>query len=333
MRTYLAGRAGVNAERDFFLLSVLGSDLPGAVTTRPPRSGSWAEPEGEGLSGQAENETDLGESALRFSLAGVQLKFSAVNEASGGLTIPAKGVGGSWIVKLPSTRFPRVPENEFSMMTLAAKVGIDVPRIKLISTDEIENLPPGMSGLEKTAYAIERFDRPPGGGAVHIEDFAQVFRIFPENKYARASSVNIANVLAVETNDRDVAEFVRRVTFSMLIGNADMHVKNWSLTYPDRRTPSLSPAYDFVSTIPYLPAKEAALKVSRSSRFDEFSEEELSHMASRAKLPNKLVLDTAHETVERFRAVWAAEKMNLPIRDGVVKAIDAHIEVVPIAEA
>ena len=219
------------------------------------------------------------------------------------------------------------------MMTLAVKVGIDVPRIKLVSTDEIENFPPGMSGLEKTAYAIERFDRPPGGGAVHIEDFAQVFRIFPENKYARASNVNIANVLAVETSDRDVAEFVRCVTFNMLIGNADMHVKNWSITYSDRRTPSLSPAYDFISTIPYLPGEKAALKVSRSSRFDEFSKEELSHMASRAKLPNKLVLDTARETAEGFREVWTAEKMNLPIGDGVVKAIDAHIEVVPIAAA
>ena len=41
---------------------------------------------------------------VRFSLAGVQLKFSAVMEASGGLTIPAKGIGGSWIVKMPSMK-------------------------------------------------------------------------------------------------------------------------------------------------------------------------------------------------------------------------------------
>ena len=45
-----------------------------------------------------------------FSLAGVQLKFSAVQAARGGLTIPARGVGGSWIVKLPSREFPGVPE-------------------------------------------------------------------------------------------------------------------------------------------------------------------------------------------------------------------------------
>jgi serine/threonine-protein kinase HipA len=65
------------------------------------------------------------EAALRFSLAGVQLKFSAVMEASGGLTIPAGGMGGSWIVKLPSNRFASVPENEYTMLALARAVGRD----------------------------------------------------------------------------------------------------------------------------------------------------------------------------------------------------------------
>jgi len=39
----------------------------------------------------------------------------------------------------------------------------------------------------------------------------------------------------------------------VLIGNADMHLKNWSLLYPNRRTPVLSPGYDFVATLPYIP--------------------------------------------------------------------------------
>ena len=63
------------------------------------------------------------EAVLRFSLAGVQLKFSAVMEASGGLTIPAGGMGGSWIVKLPSARFAAVPENEFAMLGSRAPCG------------------------------------------------------------------------------------------------------------------------------------------------------------------------------------------------------------------
>src|SRR3546814_19783716 len=87
------------------------------------------------------------EHALRFSLAGVQLKFSAVRSASGGLTIPARGIGGHWIVKLPSRDFRRVPENEFSMMSLAKMVGIDVPAIDLVDIASIGNLPEGINQI------------------------------------------------------------------------------------------------------------------------------------------------------------------------------------------
>ncbi len=73
----------------------LGQDLPGAITVVPA--------DGEALPPNAKIEiTDEinHETVMRFSLAGVQLKFSAVQHASGGLTIPASGTGGSWIVKL-----------------------------------------------------------------------------------------------------------------------------------------------------------------------------------------------------------------------------------------
>ncbi|WP_405233171.1 HipA domain-containing protein [Lentisalinibacter salinarum] len=43
-------------------------------------------------------------------------------------------------------------------------------------------------------------------------------------------------------DDDDASEFVRRLTSKALIGNADMHVKNWSVIYPDRRTARLAPA-------------------------------------------------------------------------------------------
>ena len=39
--------------------------------------------------------------------------------------------------------------------------------------------------------------------------------------------------------DEDIAEFVRRLTFNSLIGNADMHLKNWSVIYPDKRNAAL----------------------------------------------------------------------------------------------
>jgi serine/threonine protein kinase HipA of HipAB toxin-antitoxin module len=79
----------------------------------------------------------------------------------------------------------------------------------------------------------------------------------------RAKMRNIAQVVATEGTHADIAELIRRRVFNALIGNGDMHLKNCSLTYPDRRTAALAPAYDFVSTVPYIPNETIALKVSR----------------------------------------------------------------------
>src|SRR5882724_4010369 len=299
MREYLAARAGVEPEREFFLMAILGRDLPGALQIRPAGDAIPLD-ENVDVSADAVEAADS-EPMLRFSLAGVQLKFSAVKEATGGLTIPADGVGGSWIVKLPSTKFQDVPENEFAMMELARRVGISVPETALIPINEISGLPAGINAIGKNAYVVKRFDRAANGERVHIEDFAQVFGVYPERKYDRASYRNIAEVIWTEMGEVGIVEFLRRLVFNILIGNADMHLKNWSLIYPDRRRAALAPAYDFVSTIAYLPDDNAALKVSRSKRFDAFSEDELSHLSAKAKLPEHLVLETARETVERFQ--------------------------------
>ncbi len=329
LREYLAERAGIKTEREFFLLWVLGADLPGAITVRPADGEAWPPEAGEVIDEHATRERE--EKALRFSLAGVQLKFSALSSASGGLTIPAKGVGGSWIVKLPSEKYAGVPENEFSMLSLARLLGMNVPAIELIDLTSIAGLPNDVKSMHGSALAIERFDRLSGGSRVHSEDFAQIFGIYPQNKYKKASMFNIANVIAAESDDADMREFMRRLVFNTLIGNADMHVKNWSVYYPDKRIARLAPAYDFVSTIPYLHDNEAALSVSQSKRFDRFDAAELAHLAARAGLPKAMMLDTARETVELFHQHWNAEKKNLPLQADVVSAIEGHLKTVPIA--
>ncbi|MDA3856983.1 MAG: type II toxin-antitoxin system HipA family toxin, partial [Roseovarius sp.] len=321
---------GVNPEREFHLLWALGHDLPGAITIKPADGEAWPPIGGEsGDAGYTEN--DRRENALRFSLAGVQLKFSAVLAPTGGLTIPASGVGGSWIVKLPSREFEAVPENEFSMMTLACLTGIDVPPIDLVDVGSIKNLPDGIEKLGQRAFIIERFDRLSDASAVHIEDFAQVFDVYAEQKYKTATLRNIAQVLAAETNDADIAEFIRRLVFCVLTGNGDMHMKNWSLIYPDRRNAALAPAYDLVSTIPYIPNDDMGLRISRTRAFAELTKDELEHLAAKAAIPEKLVLDTAHETVALFHQHWQAEKHNLPMTEQVRETIDAHIKKLPIA--
>lgn len=330
LRKYLAERAGVNPEREFHLLWALGKDLPGAITVEPAEGEAW--PPTSEDDGEADDQRDEAnrENVLRFSLAGVQLKFSAAMDASGGLTIPATGVGGDWIVKLPSPEYEAVPENEFSMMTLARMVGIDVPPIELIDIGAVKNLPDGIERLGSHAFVIERFDRTSDGGAMHIEDFAQVFGVYPEEKYKTARMRNIAQVLAAEGSQADIAELVRRIAFNALIGNGDMHLKNWSVIYPDGRAAAIAPAYDFVSTVPYIPGDSFALKISRTKDFSEITEDEFLHLAAKAALPEKLVLDTVRETVNLFHEKWQSEKGNLPMTAKVREAIEKHIETVPL---
>lgn len=325
LRDYLAKRAGVNAKREFFLLWVLGQDLPGAVTVRPA--------EGEALPPALEEAlADEGDARrLKFSLAGVQLKFSALKDAGkgGGLTIPTEGIGGHWIVKLPSMQYPGMPENEFSFMTIAATMGMDIPDVQLTPLDDIAGLPEGIGRLEGSALAVRRFDRS-ADGPIHMEDFAQVFGAFPDQKYETRTYRGIAKVINIEVGVDGLQEFVRRLVFSTIIGNADMHLKNWSLLYPDGRTPVLSPAYDMLSTIAYIKDDTAALRYAKTKKMTEFSWEELRRLAARAQLPEKPVFDAAEEAIVRFRAIWSEERKNLPLAEHVVAAVEAHMARVPI---
>jgi serine/threonine-protein kinase HipA len=326
MRDYLAARASVKPEREFFLLAVLGRDLPGALEIQPANAGM---PLDEDAIVSAELVADpASDTALHFSLAGFQLKFSAVKGAAGGLTIPADGVGGSWIVKLPSAKFPNVPENEFAMMELARRVGIAVPETGLIPLSRISGLPSGIDAVGEHACVIKRFDRAANGERIHIEDFAQVFAVYPERKYERASYRNIAEVLWAETGEAGIVEFIRRLVFNALIGNADMHLKNWSLIYPDRHHASLAPAYDFVSTIAYLPDDRLALTFVDSKQFSSITSDQFERFAAKARLPTKLTLDTVDETVTRFAAAWSNPDASFDNR--IRAAIERHLQSVPL---
>ena len=326
LREYLAGKAGVNPTREFFLLWVLGRDLPGAITITPAEGEAWP----SGGEEVVALERTSHETILRFSLAGVQLKFSAVQNATGGLTIPAEGVGGFWIVKLPSMKFEGVLENEFTMMELARTIGLDVPEVRLVPLEQIAGLPEEVARLKGNALAVKRFDRTEDGGAVHIEDFAQVFGVYPEKKYERASYRNIAEVLWAETGEKGVAEFIRRLVFNVLIGNADMHLKNWSLIYPDRKNAALSPGYDFVSTIAYLPDASMALTLGRSKKMADLSLNQLSYLAGKARLPERLVLDAAKDTVEKFFSAWDHGSVYHDLDHKVSGAINDHLRTIAL---
>jgi serine/threonine-protein kinase HipA len=367
LREYLAKRGHVNPAREFFLLWLLGMDLPGAVRVHDAEGRSLP-PTDATATGTAGTP---GESVLRFSLAGVQLKFSAIGQPGKQLTIPVEGRGGHWIVKLPSPRYPMVPENEFAMMKLAAAVGINVAEVELVRTGDIERLPrefrddqssamqleeartgaglrrrqsmPGSSpalreerlseARPSRSLAVRRFDRTPDGGRIHTEDFNQIYGQFPERKYERYSYGNMAGDIWRVLGEKSLIEFIRRLIFNAAIGNADMHLKNWSVIYRDGRTPELSPAYDFVSTIRYINDPKMALSIAREKDTGRLDTELLKRFAAKARVPAQLVLDSGLQTAERVVDAWRRMNRDLPIDGEVRRRIEGRFKYVPLTRA
>lgn len=208
---------------------------------------------------------------------------------------------------------------------------IRVPAFGLSDVDTIGNLSAGIANTGDKVFTVERFDRSENCSRVHTEDFAQVFDVYAEKKYARASFRRIASVIAAESGHEDVAEFIRRLTVNTLVGNGGMHLKNWSLTYPDDRHARLSPACDFVSTVTYIPDDQSALSFSRTRKFADYTEDDLQDLSVGAALPRKLVQHAHRETVACFMAKWSAEKNHLPIGREATETIDEHHATLPTA--
>ena len=116
------------------------------------------------------------------------------------------------------------------MMKLAAAAGIDVAEVGLVPTNQIEGLPAEFSQEKANSLYVRRFDRTPEGGRIHVEDFNQIYHQFPHDKYKHYSYTNMGRDISAFLGADAVAEFIRRLAFNALIGNADMHLKNWSLS-------------------------------------------------------------------------------------------------------
>ncbi len=326
LRTYLAERAHVDPVREFPLLWLLGEDLPGAVIVRHPDGRAVAfDNEAPSVSRAIEEDPGI----LHFSLAGVQLKFSAVAETDGGLTIPARGVNGEVILKMPSPTYKHVPENEFAMMTFARRVGIEVPEIALIELDRVRNLPSEMRTDLGRGFVIKRFDRE-GAKRIHIEDFNQIAGQWPEGKYGGVSYEGmLANIWRL-FGERAARDFIRRLVFTIGIGNGDMHLKNWSVIYRDGRTPEMAPAYDYLSTIVYMDNEGLALSLARSRRWSEMTHDRFERFARKAEVPRGLVSAVAREMTERMLELWPKLRGDFDLEPSMIDRIEKHMKNIPI---
>ena len=209
--------------------------------------------------------------AGKMSIQGLQLKLSAVLRITEG-RFEVVNRGGRYIFKPPSLDYPELPENEDVTMRMAAAVGIEAPLHGLLRARD-----------GSLTYFIQRFDRA-GRGRLPVEDFAQLSGASRETKYD-SSMEKVATVI-----DRfctfpalDRVKLFERTLLSFLVGNEDMHLKNFSLITRNGKV-ELAPAYDFLNTTIALKAakEELALpvrgkksKLTRRDLLDYFARERL----------------------------------------------------------
>jgi len=292
----------VHDEDDASLLALVGEDLPGAVYFREDSGATLALEEAAEIAGENGSRSDLSKGQLRFSLAGVQLKFSMLRQDRK-LALPARGEEGDWIVKLSFGDFPGLPENEHAMMTWAKRVGFSVPETEIWEKKDISGLDQWVN-RDFRALAVRRYDRT-DTGRIHQEDFAQVLGRPPGAKYdgkAEEMLIVVSQILGFEAFE----QFMLRLAFTVAIGNFDAHLKNWSLFYPDPRIPRLAPLYDQVSTIAW-------------PQLDR----ELSFKFLGAKHPGKLVLDSWGRLASRLGCCDAA---SVEIRRKVASLLESMRE-------
>jgi serine/threonine-protein kinase HipA len=100
-----------------------------------------------------------------------------------------------------------------------------------------------------------------------MEDMCQLTERLTEHKYHASYEQIGKTILKYSTNPGlDLVNFCEIVLFSFLTGNADMHLKNFSLIYDSVNGPILAPAYDMLSTALVNPADDEDLALTLNGK-------------------------------------------------------------------
>lgn len=209
-----------------------------------------------------ENLTDLAKQVIRSqtTLTGVQAKLSLdINKGSKNETncFTIVGLWGRYILKPQTDRFAHLPELEDLTMHLAELAKIQVVPHSLIRFADRE-----------LCYITRRINRTAKGDKLPMEDMCQLTERLTEHKY-KGSYEQIAKAIQrfSAVPKLDMVNYWEQVVFSWITGNADMHLKNFSL-YNTGRGFTLTPAYDLLSTSLLIPEdpEELALTLNGKKR-------------------------------------------------------------------
>ena len=205
------------------------------------------------------NLTDLAKEVIRSqtTLTGVQAKLSldiSKERSAESRRFTIVGLWGRYILKPQTDLYPNLPEVEDLTMHLAELARIAVVPHSLIRFADGE-----------LCYITRRIDRTATGEKLAMEDMCQLTGRLTEHKY-KGSYEQIAKAIARFSSvpKLDLVNYWEQVLFSWITGNADMHLKNFSLYSMQRGAYQLTPAYDMLSTALVMPedTEELALTLN-----------------------------------------------------------------------
>jgi len=215
------------------------------------------------------------------SVPGVQAKLSmsllkeTKNSSNNRLTVVG-ALGGNYIFKPPNEDYPQMPENEHLTMRIAEAFGINVVPSSLIKLNSGE-----------LSYITKRVDRTETGEKIHMIDMFQITEAF--DKY-KSSMEKIGNAINLYTSNTllDKLLFFELTLFSFIVGNNDMHLKNFSLLRTGSDW-SLSPAYDLLNVSIILPTDTDELALSLEGKRKKFKRNHFELFAERLELTPKQI--------------------------------------------
>jgi serine/threonine-protein kinase HipA len=188
------------------------------------------------------------------------------------------GLWGGFILKPPSDEFQALPENEDLTMHLGRIFGIDTADHSLIRLQSGD-----------LAYITKRFDRIKGE-KLAMEDMCQLTETLTEDKY-RGSMEKIGKIIARHSSrpGLDAIAFFETVLFAFLTGNADMHLKNFSLLTTIENEIVLSPAYDLLCTKIPIPEDKEEMALTINARKRKLKRGDFDLFAKSLNIPEKTV--------------------------------------------
>lgn len=215
----------------------------------------------------------------RTAVPGVQAKLSMdIQKVEGEIErFTIVGLQGRYILKPQTEKYAELPENEDLTMHLAEQAGISVvPHCLARFADG------------RLVYLTKRIDRTKKNEKIAMEDLCQLSEQLTEKKY-RGSYEKISKVIKQYSAAPmlDVVNFWQVVLFSWIVGNSDMHLKNFSLYAPDGQH-ILSPAYDMISTLIVMPEDTEELALSLNGRQRKITWRDFVQSMTRSGVPEKV---------------------------------------------